>query len=288
MQLLGPKANADSPESDLTLFQQFLTDPSTSIPVNSNFIVFIETFPNGLKAFTDSQISQFEPNKWVVTNTGEKLTAQIQSPAYNGKCFFVNGITLPNESIGSKRVGLAEEFADLAGGILSGVVSTSRASKGPLKATFLETTDSFIDSVLRPWVVAVSHYGLFARDVNSAYNVKTNIKVAMYNSRTNKREVQRKVYTFFDCAPTSFDAESLTWGRADTKTVATEWVYNYYTIESGTSSEQTNTAAAASIASVTRNLRAATNTLPSFTSTGSLIPSNTSLPGIPGIRPPRV
>jgi hypothetical protein len=108
----------------------------------------------------------------------------------------------------------------------------------------------------------------------------------MYNSRTNKREVQRKVYTFFDCAPISFDAESLTWGRADTKTVATEWVYNYYTVETGTSSEQANTAATASIANVTKNLRAATNTLPSFTSIGSLLPSNISLPGIPGIRPP--
>jgi hypothetical protein len=288
MQLLGPKANADSPESDLTLFQQFLADPGTSIPVNSNFIVFIESFPLGLQSFTDSQISQFEPNKWAVSETGDKLTAQVLSPAYNGKCFFVNGITLPNESIGSKRVGLAEEFGDLAGGVLSGVVSTSRASKGPLRATFLETTDSFIDAVLRPWVVAVSHYGLFARAENSAYNVKTNIKVAMYNSRTNKREVQRKVYTFFECAPISFEAESLTWGRADTKTVATEWVYNYYTIETGARGEQANTAAAATLTSFTKNIRATTNTLPSFTSTGSLIPSNIPLPGIPGIRPPGV
>lgn len=232
MQILGPKANPDSPESDLSLFQQFLSDPSTSIPVNSNFIISIDSFPNGLKAFTDEQISQFEPNKWTVTNTGAKLTGQLEGQTYNKKCFFANGITLPNESLGSKRVGLAEEFGDLAGGIMSGVVSTARASKGPLRVTFLETTDSFIDTVLRPWVVAVSHYGLFARNQNSNYNIKTNVTVAMYNSRANTREVLRKVYTFFDCAPTSFDAETLTWGRADTKTVATEWAYNYYTIKS--------------------------------------------------------
>lgn len=274
MQLLGPRANNDSPESDLSLFQQFLADPSTTIPIDSNFIIFIESFPNGLKTFSDDRISEFEPNKWSVSQMGSKLTSTLEGPSYNYKCFFANGVTLPNESIGSKRVGLSEEFGEYAGGVLSGVVSNARSSKQPLRATFLETTDSFIDSVLRPWVVAVSHYGLFAREADSNYNVKTNIKVCLYNNRASKSSIERKVYTFFDCAPISFDEQTVTWGSSDTKIVATQWVYNYYTIKTSSGS----------------NADTASNRQVSLTNAASVIRSNASslLSFTANIRPPGV
>lgn len=231
MQLLGPKANPDSPESDIAIFQEFLSDPSTSIPINSNFLIVFNSFPPGLREFTDEKISEYEPDKWEVFKTGSSLIKKISGSSYNYKFLFATGITLPNEGYNARRTGPAEEFGDFSGGLLSGVTSSSRYQKDLLRMSLLETTDSFIDSVIRPWVVATSHYGLFARSPGSEFDIKTNIDVFMFNSRTNKREIQRKVYTFYGCAPTSFDEQTITYGNNDTTILSTSWVYNNYSIK---------------------------------------------------------
>ena len=238
MQILGPKANTSTPNSDVVLFQQFLSDPSTTIPINSNFLVSFSRFPNGLKNFDDSEISQWEPNKWSVTDVASRLTEKMAGPPYNYNCLFANGVTLPSETLGTKRIGMAEEFGDFSGGLLSGLVSTSRAQRTPLPITFLETTDSFIDAVLRPWIVAASHYGLYARSNDSPYNVKTDLTVYMFDSRnpsniSNEGVAIRKVFYFQDCVPISFEEQTITYGASEVVVSRTQWVYNYYTIKTG-------------------------------------------------------
>ena len=280
MQILGPNAG-DTPESDIALFQQFITDPSTSIPIDSNFLIVFKSFPKGLKNFTDSEISNYEPNKWQISNNKDSLISLIEGPTYNYTCLFANGTTLPSETVGSKRVGVADDFGDISGGILSGVVSTSRTQRSPLRITFLETTDSFIDSVLRPWIVAVSHYGLFARSDDSIYSVKTDIMVFMFNSRGSKRLLERKMYAFYGCAPIAFDEQSVTYGTNSTKEVATQWVYNYYTIRTtsaagnaATGGSQTLGLSNISPAAVANTSKAVAGIQQSVTSLNSKLPTS--------------
>jgi hypothetical protein len=230
MQLYGPNANTSIQENDISTFENFLKNPETSIPLDSNFLIAFNTIPNGIKnTFNDNEIGHYEPEAWGINVEKESLIKNTET-VQQYKCLFANGVTLPSESVGQKRVGMQDLYAENSGGILSGVVSTSRDSKAPLKITFLETNVSFLDTIIRPWVVAVSHYGLYARTAGSAYDVKTTLTVNQFDHRVNSKDKIRKQYTFFDCAPISFDEITLTYGKADTTVISVNWVYKNYKI----------------------------------------------------------
>ena len=231
MQLYGHKANND-PESDLVIFEQFLRDPETSIPLNSNFLISFAaaSMPLGIQTFNETATGDYEPKSWGLDIEKKKLIGNIESK-YNYKCLFANGVNLPGESFGQKRVGMADLFSDNSGGLLSGVISTSREQKTALNISFLETNASFIDAVIRPWIVAATHYGLYARATDSPYNVKTDIVVLMFDHKTNSKSVIRKKFTFFGCVPTSFGEQQITFGKADTTITSVSWLYSNYSIE---------------------------------------------------------
>lgn len=233
MQILGPNANSSTTYSDLIAFEQFLSDPATSIPLDSNFLVLFSQrgMPQGIKTYTDSALGGYEPGRWGIEIDNKKLIDSLES-SYDYRCFFANGVTLPSESIGQKRVGMQDIYGDQSGGLLSGVVTTSREQRGPLSLTLLETNASFIDLVIRPWILAVSHYGLYGRLESSAYCVKTNIIVLQFDHRSKTINKIRKKFTFFGCAPTNFVPLTVTYGKADTSIINVEWVYNHYTLES--------------------------------------------------------
>jgi hypothetical protein len=230
MQLYGPNANTSIQEDDISTFENFLKNPETSIPLDSNFLIAFNTIPNGIKnTFNDNEIGHYEPEAWGINVEKESLVKNTEI-VQQYKCLFANGVTLPSESVGQKRVGMQDLYAENSGGILSGVVSTSRESRAPLKITFLETNVSFLDAIIRPWVVAVSHYGLYARAKGSEYDIKTTLTVNQFDHRVNSKDKIRKQYTFFDCAPISFDETTLTYGKADTTVISVNWVYKNYKI----------------------------------------------------------
>ena len=230
MQLYGPNANTSIQENDITTFENFLRDPNTSIPLDSNFLIAFGTIPNGVKTtFDDSEISQYEPEAWGINAEKKLLIGNIET-TQQYKCLFANGVTLPSESVGQKRVGMQDLYGDNSGGILSGVVSTSRESKAPLKITFLETNVSFLDTIIRPWILAVSHYGLYAREKGSPYDIKTSLTVYQFDHKTDSKDKIRKQYTFTDCVPINFDETTLTYGRADTAVISVNWVYKNYKV----------------------------------------------------------
>lgn len=237
MQLYGPKADNNT-ESDLVVFEQFLRDPATSIPLNSNFLICfgstgmpgIQGMPLGIKTFDEEATGFYEPMPWGLDVEKKNLINSIEG-TYSYKCLFANGANLPGESFGQRRVGMQDLFSDNSGGLLSGVVSTSREQKAALNISFLETNASFIDAVIRPWIVAASHYGLYARADNSPYNVKTDIVVLMFDHKTDSKNVIRKKFTFFGCVPTSFGEQQITFGKADTTITSVSWLYSNYSIE---------------------------------------------------------
>jgi len=229
MQLYGPNANTSIQEDDISTFENFLRDHNTSIPLDSNFLIAFGTIPSGIKNFNDNEIGNYEPEPWGINFEKELLTGNIET-TQQYKCLFANGVTLPSESVGQKRVGMQDLYGDNSGGILSGVVSTSRESKAPLRITFLETNVSFLDTVIRPWILAVSHYGLYARAKESAYNIKTPLTVYQFDHKTNSKDKIRKQYTFTDCVPVSFDETTLTYGKSDTTVISVSWVYKNYKV----------------------------------------------------------
>lgn len=218
--------------NEISIFKDFLSNPDTSIPINSNFVIRFTSFPTALE---EDKIQIFEPN-WNVTATQELLLNIAGSEINQNGFLFASGITLPVESVTTERVGMAEMFSKHSGGLLSGVVSTSRGQQGPLDIAFLETNKSFIDFIIRPWITLVSHYGLLARKKvsNTFYPtgkdlIKTTIDAVFFDS--TRPGAIRKYYRFNDCAPVSIASGTIfDYSNASINIFRTSWAYSKYDI----------------------------------------------------------
>ncbi len=232
IQLLGPTANkAGKTSSDLAIFKDFLGSPETSIPLNSNFIIGFNNIPNLIENFGDTEVGELEPSKWKIDQVKQSLISIIKDPSSSdgssNYCLFAQGITLPVESLRVDRAG-PNFNSEYSGGLLSGVVAKDRETQNTLDTTFLETNYSFVDFLIRPWVIAVSHYGLRERKNSS---LKTDLTVIFFDKFNNN--AVRKIYTFFKCAPVSFGGITASYGDNSLILPKVSWVYNYYSVSYG-------------------------------------------------------
>jgi len=232
-QTIGPRAVPNSDASELSLFRELLGSPEFSIPLGSNFFIQIANIPTAIDS-TDN-LNYFEPARsagWnIVDGTNNLIRVHNKTGRNaNGACLFANGITPPVEAINVARVGMNASFNEHSGGLLDGVVTKSRKQQDSVAISFLETNQSFIDFVIRPWVILTGHVGLIARAPGSVDDVKTTI-TATFFSRWNGEVYPRKIFTFFGCAPVSIDtATAYDYGTNAVNTIKTTWAYNYYTL----------------------------------------------------------
>lgn len=243
MQTLGNNTSSTQTTTDnrvslVQSFLEFISNPDTSIPLNSNFVIQF-ALPAQIQR-TNSIISyeNWEPgtNDWrSLANKRLYAIKQHQSKfgVESNVSFFANGIVLPQESLQVERGSVLTN-----GGVLAGVYGSNRTQQNTIKTTFLETEVSFIDLVLRPWVIQTSHLGLIAR--GGATSIKTDLTVFTYTKQPKKQTTTapgvevRKVYKFYDCAPVTLGDGGYAkhdWGKNGSLPVATvDWVYNYYTV----------------------------------------------------------
>jgi hypothetical protein len=231
-QTIGPRAGSYSDASELSLFRTLLGSEEFSIPLGSNFFIQIASIPTAV-ASTDN-LQYFEPGRsagWnIADGTNSLINFHNDGRNANGACLFANGITPPVEAINVARVGMHAAFDEHSGGLLDGVVTRSRKQQDSVAISFLETNQSFIDFVIRPWVILTGHVGLIARARGSVDDVKTTI-TATFFSRYNGQVSPRKIFTFFGCAPVSIDtATAYDYGTNAVNTIKTTWAYNYYTL----------------------------------------------------------
>jgi hypothetical protein len=238
--LIGPKANAQNAGSEVNTFINFLSNPNTQIPVESNFLISFE-LPKALttNVWTDNAIDigsspwDTYENNWDVDASlktlNEELKKQKQGVHGGQVCLFAQGIDVPGESIGQSRL---EPLEGASGGLLGGVVSTSRSQYEPLRVGILETNKSFLDFVIRPWVTLVGHYGLITRSKTSTQNVRTDITVVHYDKNNNDAGNSgiRKIFEFNSCAPISLASTDYAYGKAEIRVAPVNFVYNKYRI----------------------------------------------------------
>lgn len=215
-------------ENEISLYKEFLGSNATKIPINTNFVVSIESLPGMLRDGT--KLQQLEPG-WNINNTLKALNGVYANKSGKGASFFVNGITNPVESVGVNRQGMQDLFGEHSGGLLSGVVSTAREQQKPLDISFLETNYSFIDFVIRPWITLLSHYGLVARPDN--LSLKTDITAIYYTTDATSQEKRvRKYFKFEGAAPVSISSPGPSaYGSTQIGVYPTTWTYNKYVIK---------------------------------------------------------
>lgn len=151
-------------------------------------------------------------------HSGEQMTG----------CLFAQGCQIPQESMGYSRTPVNQ-----GRGFIPGVVAEQRNQFNPLVLEFRETNISFVDVVLRPWVVLASHYGLVTYpEEDTIKNIKTHIDIyqlALTNNRYTGHVIRKK-FSFFNCVPFQIAQQSATHdvdGGA-VPPIDTQWMYSHY------------------------------------------------------------
>ena len=215
-------------------FLRMLSTWSGSIPNQFQFLVLIDYFP---PAVSTELLHNYEP-----VGEGDKIgnnidkNVSVTTGMMNQRiagCVFAQGVNIPGEAVGYKYSKIPN-----GRGFLGGVGADVRADFQPLTIQFLETNTSFIDFVIRPWIILGSHLGLVARPGDipeegaiDPNNIKTNITVIQLAKTYQKRSpVQRKVWRFYNCVPHQMDAQELVTNASEAKIFNTQWYYTNYTV----------------------------------------------------------
>jgi hypothetical protein len=240
---------------------QLTNDFNFSTPHRSLWYVVINGFPVNItqsvldpleKATVDGYTPPSNPNldstynllvgKGMVIPNHDGLKAPdstyTTSPQGNqdSGCLFAQGVRLPQESMTVARPMNSDTMGQR--GFIGGVVSKGRGEFQRLTIEFRETATSFVDVVLRPWLVLASHYGLVSRPPGDPKNVKTQIDVYQLAVQNGKQlaPIIRKHFTFYNCVPVTIAQQGATYDvdSGAMEPVDTQWVYSHYRVSTGT------------------------------------------------------
>lgn len=204
----------------------------TNIALASQWFVYFDlSSVNALNSSIESKIRYWESsmgnNGWTYSDNVTKylLDGNLHYRDENlTGCVFSNEVKLPPESITAGNDGLTH------GGFLPPAVASNRKPYSPLTVNFLETNASFLDFIIRPWIILVGYSGLVARSSNSPKAVKCNYADVVMLAKTGSGERQgiRKIFRFYNIAPTSIDGETYSYMQDGLKYSSVSFVYDSY------------------------------------------------------------
>jgi hypothetical protein len=227
---LGPKGLGSTSELASILNNLQREDNTFSIPSEANFIVKIDNIPylainNVIQDYYDEN-AQWEDIRGL---RGELIKFIEEDKKINGRIVFATGVTIPGETLASGRVGPSTN-TNVHGNLLSAPVIKGRNDPNNLTISFIETNISFTDYILRPWLFAVSTFGLFGRQTENQ-RVKGNLEVWHIDGFSKNSNSTRKQITYIDCAPVSVPDFTYAYGEnGNVRVVNTNWTYKSYKI----------------------------------------------------------
>lgn len=177
---------------------------------------------------------------WQITKkTIDALTdwrLQLNSQQLMG-CVFVKQVNLPNDGFDAGNNGLDY------GGYTAPATSNSRNKYAKLNVTFMESNASFVDLVIKPWMILSSYYGLVARPYDSPRNVKCSWCdiCLLARVRAGSAPVIRKVYRFTNLVPVNIQGEQYSYMTDDMKYSAVDFVYDQYYVREAETPSLLNT-----------------------------------------------
>lgn len=245
---------------------------ATGVPLQHLWVVVIDfkKIQSSINYWLSSEATEMTPYNSPEQEMFSSLTStEYQNKAfeqYSYGCLFARSINIPGEKIETTRAGIE----GMAGGMLFPSIITSRSPLPEIGVSFMETNASFVDFVVRPWLVAASHAGTIARSSN---NLKTNMTAYFYSKSDtlsdNRAESgtsslildgraistqfyspgspfilngqplnARKVFTFENILPTSVNAQEYTQSGEGLQIRPCNFTYTkYYTTSNSSSSK---------------------------------------------------
>ncbi len=230
------------PQSPRETYLALLDRWEYNLALNSQWVLIIHDLPR-----IQSIVQKVQPLEAYIPNTDwnineviyEKLTTeQVQTTEAMG-CFFVNNVVVPGEAYNQEEASIPNS----GGNINAGVAGKRTSFSGKRIATsFRETNLDFVETILRPWVIACSHIGFFAFE-SAADNVKIprmqlinysrlkHTPNAPYDSETFRPI--RKIYNFYNVAPIEIDTKTYDYtedqGTPQMRQVG--WIFDNYSIQ---------------------------------------------------------
>ncbi len=202
----------------------------TTVPMRTQWMVLIQSYPTLL---TTSVLQNLERTEGNFNNFNISQAVSILKSYPLNKvvgCLFAQGVNIPQ--LENLEVGRDKIFNQQQRGFIPGVVSNGRQPFGDLTIQFRETNTSFVDFVVRPWTILSEHFGMVARPPGDLRNVSTTIKVLQF-TRTYQEisQIPRKIWTFYNCMPTSVNSKNLTYDQESMEIDDTTWAFSNYAVE---------------------------------------------------------
>jgi hypothetical protein len=171
---------------------------------------------------------------------------------YASGCLFAQGANIPGESVAATW---KSPDPETAGGLIGFPYLGTRKPFTNLSIMFRETNVSFIDFVIRPWMVMASHLGLAERPPSDTLGVKADIYIIQFgksgvalkqganpiqpNASTQSEYLEnvvpllpRKIWRFQDCVPVNVPPSSIkyTGSKGEFGSSNIEFIYSKYEV----------------------------------------------------------
>ena len=202
----------------------------TTIPMRTQWMVLIEGYPELLQTSVLHNLERIEGN-FNNFNISQAVSILKSYPLNKVTgCIFAQGADIPQLEV--LETGRDKVFNQQQRGFIPGVISNGRSPFTDLTLQFRETNTSFVDFVVRPWTILAEHFGMIARPPGDKRNVGATIKILQF-TRTyqNISQIPRKIWTFYNCMPTSVGNTNLTYDQEMMDIANTTWAFSNYTIE---------------------------------------------------------
>ena len=211
----------------------------TTVPLQTQWIAIIDSFPRALQTRFMQSLERVDGAKrGYDIDQAKFLLTSFPFQKVIG-CVFAQGAYVPGESYSVENINLPG--AGKNRGFIPGIMAQGRLgyAGNQLRLSFLETNTSIVDNIFRPWTMLASHYGFVARQGDlpgqkDEKNIKCNITLLCYTrSYQNISQVPRKIFTFYNCAPTIIN--NFTLDYVNEPSIATAYDVNFsytnYTVE---------------------------------------------------------
>lgn len=219
--------------------ENFLSKPASALPKGAQWVLVFEgpfqsgdtsgvvDYNNVLPVPAILAGIQYEPRAWDVEEAVNTTLAKDYQQTKG--CMFAQAVSIPAESNQVNPEGLQQS------GYIRTVTGGGRDAFANVTIGFLETNVSFVDNVIRPWVIATAHLGMIAR--SGAKNYRCNFSVYKLGILTPAESPHVLIkYTFYGACPISVTGEEYNYTQTTSPIIREAvFTYHYYTVESGAS-----------------------------------------------------
>lgn len=206
-----------------------LSTPAGALPKGPLWVIvfdFDDKIRNTIKKVKDYEPRMPEP--WEIDNALETVTSHRYQDEKG--CMFAQTVTLPGEGVVNNPEGLQYN------GFIRGRVGGGRNDFNSIRIGFLNTNVSFVDNVVRPWVVMTGHLGMIARPPEQKYRCNMSLyKLGIVS--VDQPPFIAQQFDFWEVCPINVSEENLDYsGDGRTPIKEAEFVFQWYTTRSNKNS----------------------------------------------------